>query len=66
MPTVTARSPNITPEGQREAASLTKLLADATVTHIYTTELVRTQQTAAPTAKEFGIAPVIVSSERMS
>jgi len=56
--------PDITPEGQREAVALAKLLADAKVTHIYTTELVRTQQTAAPTAKEFGVTPVIVSSEK--
>ena len=54
--------PDITPEGQREAVALAKLLADAKVTHIYTTELVRTQQTAAPTAKEFGVTPAIVSS----
>jgi phosphohistidine phosphatase SixA len=60
----TEPDPDITPEGQREAASLAKLLAGAKVTHIYTTELVRTQQTAAPTAEEFGIAPKIVSSEK--
>jgi broad specificity phosphatase PhoE len=60
----TEPDPDITPEGRREAASLAKLLADAKITHIYTTELVRTQQTAAPTAKEFGVTPVIVSSER--
>jgi phosphohistidine phosphatase SixA len=60
----TEPDPNITPEGHRQARSLAALLADAKVTHIYTTELVRTQQTAAPTAKEFGIAPVTVSSEK--
>jgi phosphohistidine phosphatase SixA len=60
----TEPDPDITPEGQRQAAALARLLADANITRIYTTELVRTQQTAAPTAKEFGIAPVVVASEK--
>lgn len=60
----TEPDPDITPEGQRQAAALARLLADTKITHIYTTELVRTQQTAAPTAKQFGVTPVIVSSEK--
>lgn len=60
----TEPDPDITPEGQRQAAALARLLADAGITHIYTTELVRTQQTAAPTAKESGVTPVTVSSEK--
>src|SRR5215813_14922495 len=59
----TEPDPDITPEGQRQAAALAHLLADSKITHIYTTEAVRTQQTAAPTAKQFGLTPVAVSSE---
>ncbi len=59
----TEPDPDITPEGRREADALAKLLADAKIKHVYTTELVRTQQTAAPTAKEFGISPVVVNSK---
>ena len=60
----TEPDPDITPEGQRQAAALARLLVEAKITHIYTTELVRTQQTAAPTAKQFGVTPVTVSSEK--
>jgi phosphohistidine phosphatase SixA len=60
----TEPDPDITPEGRRQAESLAALLAGAKITRIFTTELVRTQQTAAPAAKKFGIAPVIVSSEK--
>jgi len=60
----TEPDPDITPEGQRQAAALARLLADARVTQIYTTELVRTQQTAAPTAKEFSVTPVTVASDK--
>jgi broad specificity phosphatase PhoE len=55
--------PPITQEGRRQAASLARLLADAKVTHIYTSEAIRTQQTAAPTARHFGIRPVVVDSK---
>src|SRR5262249_6846373 len=62
----TEPDPDITPEGQRQAAALAQLLADTKITHIYTTEAVRTQQTAAPTVKKFGVEPVIVNSETLN
>ncbi len=60
----TEPDPDITPEGRREAASLARLLAETKITHIFTTEAVRTHQTAAPTAQEFGLRPEVVSSEK--
>src|SRR5215813_7200064 len=58
----TEPDPDITPEGQRQATSLARLLADTHITRIFTTEAVRTQQTAAPTALQFHVKPVIIDS----
>jgi phosphohistidine phosphatase SixA len=43
-----------------QAESLGRMLASANVRHIYTTELLRTRQTAAPTAQRSGVQPVVV------
>jgi broad specificity phosphatase PhoE len=56
----TEPDPSLTPTGEEQARALGRLLADANVRHIFTTELVRTQQTAAPLARLAGIAPVAV------
>lgn len=53
----------LTERGLRQADQLGALLADAGIKHIYTTELTRTRQTAAPTAKVTGIEPVIVAQQ---
>lgn len=50
----------LTPLGLRQAGQLAALLADAHIRHIYTTELTRTRQTAAPTARQSGVTPTIV------
>lgn len=50
----------LTPAGHCQAEALGRLLADAGIRHIYTTELTRTRQTAAPTARRAGIEPVVV------
>jgi phosphohistidine phosphatase SixA len=44
----------------KQAESLGRMLADANIQHIYTTELLRTQQTAAPTALRSHIKPVVI------
>lgn len=46
--------------GEARAQALARLLKDAGVTAIYTTELKRTNQTAAPLASTLGITPVVV------
>lgn len=53
----------LTPLGLRQAEELGGLLADAGVKHIYTTELTRTRQTAAPTAKRAGVTPAVVDQK---
>lgn len=51
----------LTPKGLRQAEVLGAMLADAKLTRIFTTELTRTQQTAAPAAKRAGVAPEVVA-----
>lgn len=53
----------LTPLGLRQADELAVLLTDAGIKHIYTTELTRTQQTAAPTAKRANVTPVVVAQK---
>ncbi len=59
----TEPDPAITPLGKQQAEAIGALLADANIRHIYTTDLIRTQQTAAPTARRCGIKPVIVNQK---
>ena len=47
----------LSPAGQTRAESLARVLRDAGVTHIFTTELQRTAQTAAPTATSRHVTP---------
>jgi phosphohistidine phosphatase SixA len=54
---------HLTARGLQQADELAVLLADAGIRHIYTTELTRTRQTAAPTAKQAGVTPVVVSQQ---
>jgi broad specificity phosphatase PhoE len=56
----TEPDPSLTPKGEQQARSLAELLSDANIKHIFTTELVRTQETAAPLAHQTGIVPVVV------
>ena len=56
----TEPDPSLTPLGKAQAESLGRMLAEANIRHIYTTELLRTQQTAAPTAMHVGIKPVVI------
>jgi phosphohistidine phosphatase SixA len=54
-PGATAPDPELSPAGHARAAALARMLADARITAIYTTEYKRTQQTAAPLAKALGL-----------
>jgi len=60
----TEPDPALTPKGEDQARVLAHLLVDANVKHIFTTELIRTQQTAAPLARQTGISPIVVSQEK--
>lgn len=59
----TEPDPSLTPTGRCQAEALAELLADAKIAHIFTTNLLRTQQTAAPTAKRSGVSPVVVAQD---
>lgn len=56
----TEPDPSLTPKGEEQARSLAQLLSDAKIKHIFTTELIRTQETAAPLAHQTNIVPVVV------
>src|SRR5215470_19714196 len=58
----TEPDPSITPEGQRQAKSLARLLADTHITRIFISEALRTRQTAAPTAEHFRLKPVAIDA----
>ena len=60
----TEPDPSLTPLGKAQAESLGRMLADANIQHIYTTELLRTQQTAAPVAMRNGVKPVVVPQDK--
>lgn len=52
--------PDLSPAGQKRAEALARILKDSGITAIFTTEFKRTQETAAPTARELNIAPTII------
>jgi broad specificity phosphatase PhoE len=59
----TEPDPALTPKGEEQARSLAQLLSDANVKHIFTTELIRTQETAAPLAHKGNVVPVVVPQD---
>jgi broad specificity phosphatase PhoE len=59
----TEPDPAITPLGEKQAEALGRMLVAANVKHIYATEFIRTQQTAAPTASRAKVKPVIVKQD---
>lgn len=56
------KDPDLSEAGRARADSLAKLLKDAEIKAIYTTEFKRTQQTAAPLAQALGIEAKIASA----
>ena len=59
----TEPDPALTPKGEEQARSLAQLLSDANVKHIFTTELMRTQETAAPLAHQIHVVPDVVPQD---
>lgn len=53
--------PDLTPAGKKRADALAAMLKDSQIVAIFTSEFKRTQETAAPAAKMFGITPTTVS-----
>ena len=56
--------PGLSAEGVQRAQALAEHLASAHVTSIITTHYRRSQETALPTAKRFGIEPTIIAVRR--
>lgn len=50
----------LTPRGEERARELARVLKDANIRAIFTTEVRRTQQTAEPTATEFHLQPIVI------
>jgi broad specificity phosphatase PhoE len=57
------KDPTLTEAGKQRAQALASMLADSGVEAIYTTELQRTQQTAAPLAARVNITPTILPAK---
>lgn len=53
----------LSPAGRARAEQLARILKDAHITAIFTSERKRTQETAAPLAKSTGVAPTIVPAK---
>lgn len=52
--------PDLSPQGQKRADALAYILKDSQVTSVFVTELKRTQETAAPTAKAAHVTPIVI------
>jgi broad specificity phosphatase PhoE len=55
--------PDLSPAGRTRAENLARILKEAKITAIFTSEFKRTQETAAPTAKEAQVLPTIVPAK---
>jgi phosphohistidine phosphatase SixA len=58
--------PDLSPAGRTRASSLARVLAEANITAIFTTELKRTQQTAAPLAQVLNLSTTTVASANIA
>ena len=56
--------PAISAEGRARAETLAQVLAAANIQAILTTQYRRTQETAAPTARRFGVTPKVMTIQR--
>ena len=57
--------PDLSAAGQERAEALARMLKDAEITAIFTTEFKRTQETAAPTAKELHVSPTVIPANQI-
>jgi phosphohistidine phosphatase SixA len=54
------KDPELSVAGQKRAEALARVLKDSQLTSVFVTELKRTQQTAAPTARAAHLPPIVV------
>ena len=59
-------NPELSAAGRERADGLARMLKDAEITAIFTSEFKRTQETAAPTAKATQVTPVVVNATNSS
>ena len=64
-PAAGGTDPGLSTAGRRRAATLAKMLAGAGITAIFTSELRRTKETAAPLAHLLSIVPVEIAGKRV-
>ncbi len=57
------KDPDLSPAGRDRAKALARILKDAGITAIFTSEFKRTQETAVPTSSSTGISPTIVAGK---
>jgi len=57
--------PDLSAAGQERAEALARIVKDAEITAIFTTEFKRTQETAAPTAKELHVSPTVIPADQI-
>ena len=55
--------PDLSPEGQKRADALARILKDSQITSVFATEFKRTQETAAPTATSVRVTPTVVAAK---
>jgi broad specificity phosphatase PhoE len=56
------KDPALSVQGQKRADALVHILKDLQITSVFVTEFKRTQETAAPTAREAHVSPTVVSA----
>jgi broad specificity phosphatase PhoE len=60
------KDPGLSAAGQNRAKALARILKDSQITTVFVTEFKRTQETAAPTAKEAHLTPVVVRANEIA
>ena len=58
--------PGLSSAGQNRAKALARILKDSQITTVFVTEFKRTQETAAPTAKEAHLTPIVVPANEVA
>jgi len=58
--------PELSAAGQNRAKVLARILKDSQITAVFVTDFKRTQETAAPTAKEAHLTPIVVPANEVA
>jgi len=57
------KDPDLSPAGRARADSLARILKDSQIAAVFVSEFKRTQETAAPSAREGSVSPTIISAK---